>query len=156
MFAGNEMTMNWKSVALGNVCRIFKGKQIVGLLKLQNWRTEGYGELNGHLVRFVTTGGVCPVTRILDIEGKREWGTIHYNYRNLSARIRLEGQDFNWKFEKWDLTKWSINSELGVVVFLQEGWWDKQGAITCDEDERKILILCGLYVKSFIVRAIAG
>lgn len=150
------MTINWKSAVLGNAFRLFKGKQIVGLLKLENWRSEGYGELNGYLLRFKTSGFIHPVTRILDIEGKREFGSIRYNYRTMSARILLEGKVYHWKFEKWNGKEWFIEAEFGTIHFLQKGWWNGQGSVTCDEDESKMLILCGLYVKSFLVRAISG
>lgn len=150
------MTINWKSGGLGNAFRIFKGKQIVGLLKLDNWRTEGYGELNGYLVRFKTSGFVRPLTRILDIEGTRELGSIRYSYRTMSARIVLEEKEFQWKFEKWNGNNWFIEAEYGSIHFSQKGWWNGQGSITYDEDESKMLILSGLYIRSFLVRAIAG
>lgn len=150
------MTINWKSGGLGNALRIFKGKQIVGLLKLDNWRTEGYGELNGYLIRFKTNGFFHPVTQILDIEGTREFGSISYSYRTMSARIVLEGKEFELKFEKWNGNDWFLEGEHGSIRFSQKGWWKGEGSITCDEDESKMLIICGLYSKSFLLRIIAG
>lgn len=144
------MTIHWKTAHSGTTFHLFRGKLVAGLLKLNFRRTSGYGELQGHLVRFETSGLWNPKTRILTIDGNRELGFITYTRWKYNAQIVLEGQTFLWKKQDWMWRSWIIQEGTDLILFQQEGLWKKQGTITGSGSESPVLLLAGLYIRSFL------
>ncbi|MCE7068631.1 hypothetical protein [Dyadobacter sp. CY326] len=142
------MALSWKSNLSGTECRIFRDKLIVGLLKTSIWKEDGYGELNGHLLRFKGEGWFNTTTKILDIEGKKELGKIRYNYWKGSATINYEDQEYEWKFQSWTRKKWVVQNAEDAATFQLSSFWKNEGSVDNDYIPAGI-ILSALYVSNY-------
>jgi hypothetical protein len=133
----------------GSECRIFRGKLIVGILKTNFWKNAGYGELNGHLLRFKNKGLFNTITKILDIEGTKELGEIKYNFWKGSATITYEDELYEWKFESWTRKKWSVQNSEDVTEFELISFWKNDGQVQ-NEFVSPAIILAALYVNNYL------
>ena len=149
------MSLSWKSNVSGTECRIFRGKLIVGLLKTSLWKSEGYGELHGHLLRFKHEGFFQGATKILDIEGKQELGMIRYNFWKGSARISYGEEHYDWQYESWTRTKWSVRNPDHDIQFKLTSFWKNEGNVE-DESVSYAVILAALYVNIYLGRISAA
>lgn len=149
------MTLQWKSSMSGNEIRIFRGKLISGLLKRSTWKNEGYGELNGFMVRFKTKGFWKPVTHIFDIEGEKELGTIQYKTWKNTATITYENQSYEWQFDSWMRKKWHIRQNDNRAGFTKTSVWKNEGTIEI-EDISPAIVLAGLFIYGYFWKIAAA
>lgn len=141
-------SLSWKANLSGTECRIFRGKVIAGLLKTSSWKNEGYGELDGYMLRFRTTGFWQKNTEIFDIDGTRQLGEIEYNRFNGSAKVVYEGQTYKWRHESWTRRKWSIGSDDSSAQFQASGWWRNAGEVEND-DVPPPVVLAAFFVQNY-------
>lgn len=146
------MTLTWKASAGGNEIRIFRGKVIAGLLKTGFWKHEGYGELNGHMLKFKSNGFFSGTTSILDIEGKVELGKIEFNAWKNTATITYESKSYQWKFASWKMKKWSVSDGTETAQFEKTSLWKNEGDVTSDFISPAV-ILSGLFVYGYFWKA---
>lgn len=149
------MTLQWKSSMSGNEIRILRGKLISGLLKRSSWKNEGYGELNGFMVRFKTKGFWKPVTQILDIEGEKELGSIQYNSWKGSATITYDNKTYSWKFDSLMRESWQIGHEDDFVKFSKPNIWQNKGNLEM-ENISPAVVLAGLFVYGYFWKMAAA
>lgn len=147
--------LSWKSSFSGTECRIFRGKVIAGLLKTSAWKNEGYGELDGHMLKFKTKGFFQKQTEILDIEGVQVLGNIEYNLFKNSAWITYEGSRFKWQYDSWLRSKWSVSAEPAVASFSLKGFWKNEGEVSI-EDIPPAVILASFFVKVYFNKVAAA
>ncbi|MCF2491667.1 hypothetical protein [Dyadobacter sp. CY347] len=143
------MSLSWKSNLSGTECRIFRGKLIVGILKTNFWKSTGYGELNGHLLRFKNEGLLNTITKILDIDGAKVLGEIKYNIWNGSATITYEDELYEWKYESWTRKKWFVKTGEEATEFTLTSFWKDEGTLD-NESVSPAVILAALYVSSHL------
>ncbi|MBE9465865.1 hypothetical protein ACFP1I_25505 [Dyadobacter subterraneus] len=149
------MTLQWKSSLSGKETRIFRGKVIAGLLKKGVWKEDGYGELNGYMLKFETKGFLNRVTTILDIEGKTELGMIEYKTWKSTAVITFENKTYAWNFDSWMRKKWQVGNETSVAVFSKTSLWKNEGEIEV-ENISPAVVLAGLFVYSYFWKIAAA
>jgi hypothetical protein len=149
------MTLQWKSSMSGKETRIFSGKALSGLLKNSLWKNDGYGELNGHMLRFKTTGFWNPVTKILDIEGERELGTIRYNYIRSRATILYESKSYDCAFDSWTRRKWRVKTAEESVEFTRTSIWKNEGTIET-QNISPAIVLAGLFIYGYFWKIAAA
>ncbi|WP_159475298.1 hypothetical protein [Dyadobacter sp. 3J3] len=149
------MILQWKSSLSGKETRIFRGKVIAGLLKKSIWKDDGYGELNGHMLRFETKGFLHRTTRILDIEGKVELGKIEYKTWKSTAVVTFESESYEWKFDSWVRKKWQISNGANSAVFSKTSLWKSEGEIET-EDISPAMILTGLFIYGYFWKIAAA
>ena len=138
------MSLSWKSNFSGTEYRIFRGRIIAGLLKTSTWKNEGYGELNGHLLRFKTRGFLQKNTEILSIEGDRILGNIEFHLLKSAATITYDNISYEWKFEPWSRRKWFVADSHTRTEFKLSGFWQKTGEVQ-NEDVPAAVLLASLY-----------
>ena len=149
------MTLAWKSSWVGKECRIFRGKIIVGLLKTSAWKTDAYGELNGHLLTFKPKGFWKSETKILDIEGKNELGKIEYNFWKSTALITYQQISYEWKFNSWKRMDWEVKGAEETARFVKKSMWNNEGTIEYESTPAPI-ILAAMYVQVHFIRMTAA
>lgn len=142
------MTLQWKSSMGGKETRIFRGKVIAGLLKTEFWKNDGYGELNGHMLRFETDGFFDKTTRILDIEGKRELGEIRYRSWKNTAVITYEDKSYELKFNSWMMKNWEVSDGTDTIKFSKTSLWKNEGDVEF-ENMSPAVVLAGLFVYNY-------
>ncbi|MCF0065712.1 hypothetical protein MUK70_23705 [Dyadobacter chenwenxiniae] len=143
------MSLSWKSNISGTECRIFRGKLIVGILKTNFWKSTGYGELNGYLLRFKNKGLFNTITKILDIDGTKVLGEIKYNVWSDSATITYEDGLYEWKYESWTRKKWIVKTAEDAAEFTLTSFWKDEGNVD-NESVSPPIILAALYVSSHL------
>ena len=149
------MTLQWTSTMSGKETRIFRGKLIAGLLKRSLWKEDAYGELNGHMMQFKTTGFWKRKTQILDIEGTRELGFIEYNSWKTSAVITYEDKSYEWTFDSWMRKNWKIKSGEDQAVYSKISTWKNKGNIEV-ENISPAIVLAGLFVYGYFQKITAA
>jgi hypothetical protein len=140
--------LSWKSNFNETECRIFRGKVIAGIVKISFWKSDGYGELDGHMLRFTTKGFFDRRTEIRDIEGTKVLGSIDYNLWTSSASIDYNEIRYKWKFGSWARRKWIVSGEGKEAVFESSGFWRREGRII-NEDIPPPVILASLFVQAY-------
>ncbi|NIJ50878.1 hypothetical protein [Dyadobacter arcticus] len=138
------MSLSWKSNFISTEFRIFRGKVIAGILRTSSWKNEGYGELDGNLLRFKTKGFLQKITEIRDIEGEKVLGQIQFHFMSSSATITYDHIDYNWKFASWSMRKWNVSNGNAHAAFKKTGFWQKEGEIE-DQEIPPAVILASLY-----------
>lgn len=149
------MTLQWTSTMIGKETRIFRGKLIVGLLKRSLWKDDAYGELDGYMVRFKTTGFWKRKTAILDIEGVKQLGHIEYNFWKTSAVITYEERFCSWTFDSWMRKSWKIVGGQDQAIYSKPSVWKNKGDIEVD-NMSPVMILAGLFVYGYFQKAAAA
>ncbi|QRR02857.1 hypothetical protein [Dyadobacter sandarakinus] len=148
------MSLTWKTSFSGRECRIFRGKLMVGLLKLSLWKTGGYGELQGYLLRFKTNGIWRRNTVILDIDGKKELGEIKFNLWKGSATITYDHMEYAFKYHSWTRRQWTVTAPDESATFEHKGLFQKEGVVEND-DLSFAVILSALYADAYFRRLTA-
>jgi hypothetical protein len=149
------MDLSWKSNFSGTECRIFRGKLIVGLLKTGLWKDEGYGELNGSLLRFKTRGFWKRTTEIRDIEGENIIGEITYHLLKGTATITYDDLSYSWQYDSWTRKTWIVNINDDSANFKLNSFWKNEGEID-NEDIPAAIILASLYVHGHYLKISAA
>jgi hypothetical protein len=149
------MSLICKSNFAGTESRIFRGKLIAGLLKINAWKEDGYGELDGSMIRFKTRGFWTRITEIRDIEGERVLGEIHYNLFKGTALITYEELAYNWKFSSWMQQKWIVTKDEDEAGFKTTSYWKQEGELI-NEGIPAAVLLASLFVHGHFNRMAAA
>jgi hypothetical protein len=139
------MSLICKSNFTGTECRIFRGKLIAGILKTSSWNEEGYGELDGNMLRFRSQGFWKKTIDITDIEGQKVLGQMQFRYLKGTATITYSGQNFKWQFDSWTMRNWTVKNEEGSAGFKSTSWWKPDGELA-NEGVPAAVLLASLYV----------
>jgi hypothetical protein len=149
------MSLTWQSNFGHTEFRIFRGKVIAGLLRTSLWKDDGYGELDGYMLRFRTTGFWKRKTELLDIEGSQVLGTIEYNVMRSRASITYGGETYYWKYASWTKRSWSVEFADGSAVFNSIGFWGNKGEIVTEQIAGAV-VLSALFVHRHFARMTAA
>ncbi|WP_439558939.1 hypothetical protein [Dyadobacter sp.] len=149
------MSLIVKSNFSGTESKLFRGKLIVGLLKVNTWKEDGYGELDGSMLRFKTRGFWNSVTEIRDIEGTRVLGSIKYNLFKRTAEISYEEISYKWKFSHWMQQQWSVKREEDEASFKSTSFWKYEGELF-NEGIPSAVLLASLFVHGHFRRMTAA
>ena len=145
------MALRWQSSLAGKEVRIFREKIIAGILKINLWTGDAYGELNGHMLRFKSKGFWRNGTQIFDIDGVKELGTIAYNHWKSTAEITYEGTSYIFRYKSWWRRQWSVTEKNASIDYTMTGFWKSEGTIE-NEELSPALVLTGLFVHFQFVR----
>ena len=149
------MLMHWRSSLSGKEYRIFRGKIIAGILKFNLWKGDAYGELNGHMLRFQYKGFWKSKTRIMDIEGVRELGSITYNFWKSTAEIVYDNEYYTWSYSSWWRKRWSVRNTEDAIQFTSTSFWKNEGTID-NENLPAALALTGIFIHCHFMRVTAA
>lgn len=149
------MSLRWQSSSGGNEIRIFRDRIVAGILKISLWKGDAYGELNGYMLRFKNKGFWKNDTRILDIEGTKESGSISYNFWKGTASIIFEGERYLWQYRSWWKGSWRVSRGEEVIDFTTTGFWKSEGVVEM-EGLSPALVLTGLFIQSHFARMAAS
>ncbi|TLU97853.1 hypothetical protein [Dyadobacter luticola] len=139
------MALVWKSNFTHSEIRIFRGKVVAGLLKMNIWKSSGYGELDGHLLRFKVRGFWQRRVEMTDIDGQRILGEIKLRFFNGLATIGYENQEYQWKYKSWPRRNWAVRNENDIAEFKVKGFWQTEGEIENNEIPAAV-ILASLFI----------
>jgi hypothetical protein len=140
------MIVTWKTSSWSTQYHIFRDRIITGILKKQAWTRQGYGEFNGAMLRFRSTGFLNSGTVITDIEGERELGTIVFDRWRSTASVIYQGHMYAWKYESWKRNAWMISDQDDFAKYKITNFWKGEGVIEI-EGLPPALVLIGLFIQ---------
>jgi len=141
------MSLTCKFNFTGTERRIFRGKVIAGLLKTSSWKNDGYGELDGNMLRFKTRGFWQRKTEIRDIEGRETLGEIEYHLLKGAATIKYSGRSYHWHFASWTRQKWEVKNDEESAKYQATSLWKNEGELV-NEGVSAAVILASLFVSN--------
>ena len=141
-----ETKLNCKSGLFRNTCKIYSKDLQMGQLKENTWSGTAEGELNGKKFIFKTQGFSRQKTLIINPLNNDIIGEISYHAWMTKATIRIGDKVFNWKYDNWLNTKWSIYSPEEILIQYSGSFL--KGEISNGMNE-ELLILTGLFVINY-------
>lgn len=145
-----ETKLNWKSGLFKNACKIYSGDAQVGELKEHTWSGSAAGELNGKKYVFKTQGFFRQKTLIINPLNNDIMGEINFHTWMTKATIRIMDKIFNWKYDNWLNTKWSIYNPEEILIHYSGSFL--KGKISASINE-ELLILTGLFVINYYLQS---
>lgn len=97
--------------------RLYRGKLIIGMLRHKSYKQDAYGEFLGTMLRFRRKGFFDKYVTLLDIEGNRSLGSIHF--QEWGKKVVIEYMDKVYEGYLDNAAKeWVIdNPEEGELAF---------------------------------------
>lgn len=139
------MEVEWQANTWRQEFRFIRGKLIVGLLKKSTWPRGAYGEFHGTMLRFKQKNWWKSTTSILDIEGKNEIGIIEIKNIKRTAKITINDQVYQFKFQNRGFNNWQVSDEFSSAIFTINNS-KNQGKIEIN-DINPAAILAAMYTR---------
>jgi len=143
----------WKARFFSNKYEIFQYDNVVGTLVGSGWKRISTGELRGKKVLFEIKGFFKQEFLISDPIDNRPIGKILFNTWRSKAVITLQEKVYNFQFENFFHSKWSITNENGNLVKYEAQM--KHGVIQSYTDD-EMLILTGLFIRDYLKQRAAS
>jgi hypothetical protein len=148
-----ETRYTWKSKFFRSQIEIFKYDEPAGELTTNGWRRTSNGTLNGKKTGFDIRGLFGKEFIILNPDDKSEIGQIVFNTWRTKATININGRSYNWQYDNFWNTNWSITNEKGNLVQYSSSF--RRGEILTYIDD-EVLILTGLYIRDYLQKRAAA
>jgi hypothetical protein len=144
-----ETHYTWKTKLFSRRFDIYDYDVQTGWLEKERWSRKALGEINGFKVMFFTKGFFKQTAQIINAQDDTEIGEIAFNFWRYRAAIKLNYKDYNFRFNNFFMTRWSIGSEDEVIINYQS----KAFTGTIDSySDNSILALSGLYIRNYFKR----
>ena len=148
-----ETQFTWKNRFFRSDYEISRYDGIAGELKNIGWKRKAAGELNGKKVLFEIKGFFDKDFLISNPDDNSLIGKIVFNTWRTKATITILDKVYNWHYDNFFHTKWSISNENGNLVKYESHF--KNGDVNSFVSD-EILILAGLYVRKYLQQRAAA
>lgn len=148
-----ETQFKWKAKFFSNKYEIIQYDNVVGSLSGSGWKRISIGELRGKSAKFEIKGFFKQEFLISDPINNFTLGKIVFNTWRSKAAITLQDKVYNFQFENFFHSKWSITNENGNLIKYDAQM--KQGVILSYTDN-ELLILTGLYIRDYLKQSAAS
>jgi hypothetical protein len=148
-----ETQFKWKAKFFNNKYEIFQYDNIAGTLSGSGWKRTSSGDMRGKKVQFENKGFFKQEFLITDPISSSVLGNIVFNTWRTKATITLQNKVYNFQFENFFHSKWSITNENGNLIRYHAQL--KQGDIISYTDN-ETLILTGLYIRDYLLQRAAS
>jgi hypothetical protein len=148
-----ETHLKWKAKFFSNKYEIFQYDNSIGTLSGSGWKRTSVGELRGKKVLFEIKGFFKQEFLISDPVNNSPLGKIIFNTWRTKAAITLQEKVYNFQFENFFHSKWSITDENGNLIKYDAQM--KHGVILSYTDN-ELLILTGLYIRDYLKQRAAA
>jgi hypothetical protein len=148
-----ETHLTWKRKFFSNIYEIFDQEIRAGELKSSGWRRIYNGDIKGEKVLFEIKGFFDKEFIIRNPEDNSQIGQIVFNMWRTKATINIRGKEYQFQFDNFFHTKWSISNENGPVIKFESKF--KSGNITSYASEGS-LILTGVFIREYISQRAAA
>ncbi len=144
----------WTKGVFSSQFQLYSETKQIAFLNEKPFSQSASGKINDKQFYFQTKGFMIRETSIIDEISNREIGKISYNSWKTKAVISLySGEVYNWKYlNMW--TKQSCISKNNEVVLDIKSNFNRGTIEASDTDE--LLLLCGLFLKSYHRQATAA
>ncbi len=142
-----DTILAWKTKFFSKKYDIYNHTQPAGGLTKSGWSKKVTGEMNGREILFETKGFFRQETQIMDLKNDSVIGNITYNSWKSRAVISYQEKEYNWQFDNFWRTRWSIRNRNGILIrYMSKGF---KGTINSYTNE-EILILAGFFIRNLI------
>jgi hypothetical protein len=148
-----ETHYTWKSRFFRSRFEIYQYENLVGELKNKSFERRASGELNGRKLMFETKGFFNQEHRIIDQKDDSVVVQIIFNTWKTKTTIRYDNKDYQWHYDNFWNTKWSISNENGALIRYKSSF--SSGEITSYTGD-EVLILTGLFIKNYFKQRAAA
>ena len=148
-----ETNYEWKTTLFSSKFEIYNNGIPAGELNKGNWKKKVAGELNNRKIEFDIKGFFRHDALIIDLNDNSTLGTINFAGWKSVASVNYHNRIYNWQFDNFLRTKWSISNENGAIVKFWSG--ALKGTINSYTGD-EILILSGFFIRNFIRQRTAG
>jgi hypothetical protein len=140
-----ETLLTWKTKLFSTKYELYRQTTLEGVLNKMNWSKKVTGEINGREILFETKGFFKQETHITDLRDNSSLGSITHNSWKSKALIRYQDKVYNWQFDNFWRSKWSIRNRNGTLIRYQSHAFT--GTITSYTDD-EILIITGFFIRN--------
>jgi|WetSurMetagenome_2_1015567.scaffolds.fasta_scaffold00906_12 hypothetical protein len=141
-----ETHFTWKTKLFSRTFEIYEYDILVGKLEKERWSRRTSAEIKGFSLMYVTKGFFKQTALIINTQEDREIGRIAFNSWRFRANIQLNGREYNFRFDNFFMTRWTIANENDVTINYWSGAF--KGTIDSSSDS-SILALTGLYIRNY-------
>lgn len=142
-----EIQFTWKTKLFSKSFKILHNDAESGEIRKESWSRKVNGRLFNTSLLFETKGFFRQQTNIINLKDNTSIGQIIFNKWKARSIVEYNGREFQWQFDNFFRTKWSLGNENGPMIkFHSHGF---KGTITCyTKDE--VLILATFFVRNYI------
>jgi hypothetical protein len=153
IFINMETQFTWKKKFFSNIYDISQYENVAGELRSIGWKRKSIGELNGKKILFKIKGFFDKDFLISNPDDNSLIGKIVFNTWKTKATIIILDKVYNWQYDNFFHTIWSISNENGNLVKYESHF--KSGDINSYTND-EILILTGLYIREYLQQRAAA
>jgi hypothetical protein len=135
----------WTKGLFSGFYKIYSNGNFVGKVE-ESITKNSTGWFNGKDYIFRTHGFFNQNVEIIDCESNSVVGNIVYNNWMTKAALIIDGKSFNWKYDDFWNTRWSISASDGINTTFNGS--ATKGSIVTDQDDG-LLILTGLFITNY-------
>lgn len=141
-----KTTYTLKGSVFSNSTKIFSNDIPVGNFNKSAFSNICYSEINGKKLIFKTKGIFKQYTEIIDSDTKEVIGRIKYNNLHFYANIELYSNSYDWKYEDFFNSKWSISNSNNLETVVDN--FINKNSIEC-VNNNDILVCAGLFALNY-------
>lgn len=138
--------INWKKGFFSSKYRLFENNIEIGEFKQSSFGSTSHGKIKGANIQFKKKGAFNSETDITDVNTNQSIGSIKFNGWRSKAEITIHNKKYQWKYENFWHSKWSISENEKQVMFYYSS--SSTGRIE-SFIENDLLLLCGFYVYNY-------
>lgn len=148
-----ETKLDWKTGLFQGKFEIYKNGIKIGELSKGNWKRKVAAALNNRNFQFVTKGFFGRNTVVIDLISNSEEASIEYSAWKSEASVNYQSKIYDWHFDNFFRTKWSLGNENGVLIkYASDLLKGTINSYTGDE----LLIISGFFIRNFFRQRSAG
>lgn len=135
--------ISWKKGPFSSKYRLYDHNEELGDFRQPVFFGSPTGNMDGTRLRFKKKGIFSSETEITDLNSNECIGSVKFNAWGNKAEITLNNKKYDWKYDNFWNTKWSISENQHQLIRYKSS--TSRGQIESLTDSRALL-LCGLYV----------
>ena len=141
-----ETQYTWKTKMFSSKFDIYRYENLTSELKKEGFSRKTYGEMNSKKFLFLTKGFLKHQTQIINQADESIIGTISFNFWKSKSQISYNNKEYNWQFDNFWRTRWSLGNENGYLVRYQSHGF--RGTIDSYTDD-PVLVLAGFFIRNY-------
>ncbi len=137
------LKFHWKKTLFSSKYELFSQNKKIGELNGRMYGGVLVGKINNKTFKFQKRSFFSSEIEIIDLNLNKAIGSISFNIWSNRAKLKIKGKRFEWKYENFWRTKWSISENgFSVIKFKKNAF---RGQIK-SKIENELLLFCGLLI----------
>ncbi len=133
--------LSWKKEKLLVDYDLFLDHKLVGDIRNKPFSGTSYVEIAGKKYFFETEGLRLRTITVINMQNRKQIGSIGFNMMRTKAKIELFGKSYIWKLNIF-YTRWTISDRSNQPIIYSKKYRGDSFQVSDHTDE--ILVLCGI------------